>query len=429
MLNDPPNQLPQEMNLKSSALSGLPNPSTDQILHSQALAARLLKTYGNNWFSFEQFMQAALYEPALGYYAAGQQKFGASGDFVTAPQVSPLFAKALANQLVLWLEQTEPRLIEFGAGDGTLAAQLLLELEQRAVPLTQYCIAELSPDLKQRQRAMIEQQAPNSLHKVVWLDQLPERLNGVIFGNELIDAMPVRQFALEPDGIKERGVTIASSNSGLSEAGEITLAWQNKTADASFASDVKQILHQADGTLARLRPSGFYSELCPAANAWLQTISQKMGRAVLLLIDYGFPRHEFYLPERSAGTVMCHYRHFAHSNPLLLPGLQDITAHVDFSALAQAAEQSGLELLGYTSQARFLINCGLIESLATSAAVLNPQELLVLNHGVQRLLSEAEMGELFKVIAFARGIDDVSTLGFRTGDRSHTLEIQSLETD
>jgi SAM-dependent MidA family methyltransferase len=402
-------------------LANAPPPTLEQLQLSRQLCERMFQVSEAGWLSFEQFMQMALYEPSLGYYTAGQQKFGASGDFVTAPILSPLFALAIATQLEQWLAQCQPRIYEFGAGDGKLAAQLMLALETSTAPLTEYCIIELSPDLKQRQHQTIEALAPDLVNKVVWLNQLPETFNGIVLGNELLDAMPVKIFEMQPVGPLEKGVFLTPVASESDKTSDWLIEWKSKTAKPDLAQQVAQTIQAVDPNQEYNWPIGYESEICPAATGWMQTIGSRLSKGAVLLIDYGFSRNEYYLPARSGGTLMCHYRHYAHTNPLILPGLQDITAHVDFSSIAQHALHSGLDLLGYTSQARFLINCELIAHLTTASANLGQQELARLNQGVQRLMSEAEMGELFKVIAFGRGLTDEASVGFSTGDRSHTL--------
>jgi SAM-dependent MidA family methyltransferase len=402
-------------------LANAPPPSIEQLQLSKQLCERMFHVSEAGWLSFEQFMQMALYEPSLGYYTAGQQKFGASGDFVTAPIVSPLFALAVATQLEQWLVHCEPRIYEFGAGDGKLAAQLMLALAKSKTPLAEYCIIELSPDLKQRQHQTIEALAPDLVHKVVWLNQLPETFNGIVLGNELLDAMPVRIFQLEPVGTLEKGVFLTPRAIDSDKTSDWLIEWKSKPAESDLERQVAQIIQAVDPNQEYSWPIGFESEICPAAEGWMQTIGSRLSKGAILLIDYGFSRNEYYLPARSGGTLMCHYRHYAHTNPLTLPGLQDITAHVDFTSIAQQALHSGLDLLGYTSQARFLINCELLAHLTTASANLGQQELARLNQGVQHLVSEAEMGELFKVIAFGRGLADEPSVGFSVGDRSHTL--------
>ncbi len=402
-------------------LANAPLPTLEQLQLSKQLCERMFQVSEAGWLSFEQFMQMALYEPSLGYYTAGQQKFGASGDFVTAPLLSPLFALAIATQLEQWIAQCEPRIYEFGAGDGLLAAQLMLALEKSATPLAQYCIIELSPDLKQRQHQTIEALAPNLVNKVIWLNQLPETFNGIVLGNELLDAMPVKIFELQPVGPLEKGVFLTPIATDSEKTTDWLIQWKSKPAEPDLTQQVAQTIQAVDPNQEYNWPIGFESEICPAAKGWMQTIGSRLSRGAVLLIDYGFSRNEYYLPARSGGTLMCHYRHYAHTNPLTLPGLQDITAHVDFTSIALHALHSGLDLLGYTSQARFLINCELIAHLTTASANLGQQALARLNQGVQRLVSEAEMGELFKVIAFGRGLADEPSVGFRAGDRSHTL--------
>jgi SAM-dependent MidA family methyltransferase len=418
----PPSAEPQPK-IAHTPLANAPAPSLEQIELSKELCERMFQVSDDGWLSFEQYMQMALYEPSLGYYAGGQQKFGANGDFVTAPILSPLFALAIATQLEQWLQYCEPRIYEFGAGDGTLAAQLLLALAKGPDPLTEYCIIELSPDLKQRQRQTIEELAPLQADRVVWLSQLPENFNGIILGNELLDAMPVKIFELQPVGPMEKGVFLTRLTTNSSEIPEWSIEWKSNPATPDFAAQITQIIQAVDPNQEYSWPVGFESEICPAAAGWIQTIGSRLIKGAILLIDYGFSRNEFYLPARSGGTLMCHYRHYAHTNPLTLPGLQDITAHVDFSTIAEHALHCGLDLLGYTSQARFLVNSKLISHLAVASANLGQQELARLNQGVQRLVSEAEMGELFKVIAFGRQLPDEPSIGFSAGDRSYTLGI------
>jgi SAM-dependent MidA family methyltransferase len=406
-------------------IANTPPPSLEQLDLSKQLCDQMFKASDAGWLSFEQFMQMALYQPSLGYYAAGQQKFGASGDFVTAPMISPLFALALANQLAQWLKQCEARVYEFGAGDGQLAAQLLVALADRSIELQQYCIVELSPDLQERQHQTIKQSAPHLLDKVVWLDQLPEVLNGVVLGNELLDAMPVHIFELQPSGILEKGVLLTpqTDENNPNTTPNWLIQWASKPSKPDFNARVTQTIQAVDPDQQHHWPIGFESEICTAAAAWTRTIGSRIQQGALLLIDYGFSNAEYYLPSRNGGTLMCHYRHYAHSNPLALPGLQDITAHVDFTAIAQQAVQNGLDLLGYTSQARFLLNCDLLTELTRASEDLDQQALVKLNQGVQRLVSEAEMGELFKVVAFGRGLTADTAIGFSAGDRSHSLGV------
>jgi SAM-dependent MidA family methyltransferase len=340
-------------------------------------------------------MELALYAPGLGYYAAGARKFGSGaegGDFVTAPEISPLFAHALAAQVAQVFEHVPPCIVEFGAGSGRLARDLLDALAARGVPLQRYAIVELSADLRERQQGLLADA------RAQWLDTPPRDFSGLIIANEVLDVMPVRLFARERGELLERGVTLRDG----------ALAFADRPADASLAGAVAEIEAEV-GTVA----DGYGSEIGLTARGWMRSAGEWLAQGALLAIDYGFPRREYYHPQRLMGTLMCHFRQHAHADPLWLPGLNDITAHVDFSAMAQAAGEGGLEVLGYTSQAHFLLNCGLLDLLKEN------REPAAAN-AAHRLISEAEMGELVKVLAVGRGID-APLRGFARGDRTHTL--------
>jgi SAM-dependent MidA family methyltransferase len=376
------------------AAPALPPPAAEELARSQALLAcigqRIAQAGG--WLPFADFMQMALYEPGLGYYDARGAKFGAHGDFVTAPEISPLFARALAAPVMQAFAQLPAQLLEFGAGTGALAHDLLAELERRGTPAQRYFIVEVSADLRARQRERL------AGFPVTWLDQLPEAFEGVVIANEVLDVMPVTLFVRASDAVLERGVCVADDRLRLAA----------RPAAPALRDAVREIEFTA-GTL----PPGYGSEVCPASGAWVAAVAASLKRGVVLLFDYGFPRREYYHPQRAMGTLMCHYRQHAHADPLWLPGLNDITAHVDFTAIAQAATAAGLDLPGYTSQAHFLINCGILDGLAARLDAAN-------TGAVQRLLSEAEMGELVKVMALARGMRGTVT-GFQNGDRRHRL--------
>ncbi|MGD9941788.1 MAG: class I SAM-dependent methyltransferase [Burkholderiaceae bacterium] len=410
--------------------SELPPPPAAALALSHRLAQRLGASIdaAGGWIGFDAWMQQALYEPGLGYYAAGSRKFGAAGDFVTAPELSPLFGACVAAQCAQWFEAGVPAtLFEFGAGSGALAAQLLSTLQAEGALPSRYAIVELSADLRERQRERLAAEVPQLLDRVVWLEALPERLDGVVVGNELLDAMPVRLFRRSGGMVFERGVVRASQpDGGATERGGFTFA--DRPADADFARRVRALLadanadvgadSDADGTEGSIS-ADYLSEVGEQAQGWVRTVGERIGHGALLLIDYGFPRAEFYHPQRDQGTLRCHYRHRSHGDPLRWPGLQDITAHVDFTAVAQAAAQAGLDLLGFTSQARFLIDCGLLERLMAQPrgdALAWARQ----TQAVQPLLSEAEMGELFKVIAFGRGVAD-DAIGFAGRDRRASL--------
>ena len=341
-------------------------------------------------------MQLVLYAPGLGYYAAGATKFGtagAGGDFVTAPEISPLFAHALANQIAQVFEHGPRRIVEFGAGSGRLARDLLAALRACGCECEQYSIVEVSAELQQRQRLRLAGEP------VEWLTAAPRDFAGVMLANEVLDVMPVRLFVKRDRDALERGVAMRDG----------TFCYLERAAPADLRAAVGEIEHEV-GPL----PDGYALRSGPG-RAGVDPARWPNGcdRGLVLLIDYGFPRREYYHPQRLMGTIMCHYRHHSHADAFWLPGLNDLTAHVDFTAMADAAAAAGLQILGYTTQAHFLLNCGLVERLADTPS---PAE----SSAVQRLISEAEMGELFKVLALGRGISH-PLLGFARGDRTARL--------
>ena len=376
---------------ENSGPAELPPPDPQALAASRALLERIgteLAAAGN-WISFARYMELVLYEPGLGYYASGARKLGAGGDFVTAPELSPLFGRTLARQ-VAQLLQPGDAILEFGAGSGVLAASVLNEI---SVP---YFVLETSPDLRQRQKQLLGD-------SVQWLDRLPERFRGVMLANEVVDAMPVHALTWTRAGVLERGVC----------ANEGQLAWSDRAAEGLVLVHSKELEIE-------IPPSGRYeSELALFARAWMRSLGRFLERGAILVIDYGFLAREYFHPQRSMGTLACHYRHRVHHDPFYLPGLQDVTAHVDFSALARAAENAALELLGYANQAQFLINCGITDLLAEENPA-DPKRYLPAAAAAQKLLSPSEMGELFKVLAVGKGVKD-SLMGFSRGDRSGTL--------
>ncbi len=383
----------------------LPPPSADALAASEALANDIAADIAaaGGWIGFDRFMELALYTPGMGYYAGGARKFGAAGDFVTAPELSPAFAQTLAAQLQQLQACCAAQLIEVGGGSGRLASDLLLELERQHTLPESYAILELSGELRRRQHDTIAQRAPHLLPRVHWLDQLPASFSGVVLANEVLDAMPAHLVHWDAGGIGERGVTVAGGR----------FAWADRPAGGRL---LERALAVAD-ECGICRP--YRSEISLAAQGWVRQWARILERGVLLLIDYGFPRHEYYHPQRDAGTLMCHYRHHAHGDPFYLPGLQDISVHVDFTAIVESGCSEGLELLGYTTQSAFLFNCGLTDILARTPAD-DPLRYLPLANAVQKLVSPAEMGELFKVMALGRRIS-VPLCGFRTGDCSASL--------
>ena len=357
---------------------------------SARLESRLLAAIrqAGDWLPFDRFMAIALYEPGLGYYARGSRQFGSmpssGSDFVTAPELSPLFGRALARQVAQALEASATdEIFEFGAGSGALAEQLQQALGDR---LRHYSIVDLSGTLRETQA---ERLAPFG-DRVHWLDAWPDAMRGVVVGNEVLDAMPVQLLHWDGQAWQERGVV----------AEDHRFSWSDR------ATGLRPPVH---GDFA----AGTVTEIHPQAEAFIRSLAERLRHGAAFFIDYGFPDAEYYHPQRHGGTLMCHRAHRADTDPLSDIGEKDITAHVNFSAIALAAQDAGMNVLGYTTQAHFLINCGLLDLLqgadlrSTAAA--------------QKLLSEHEMGELFKVIGFSRDIPVLEAIGFAAGDRSHTL--------
>ena len=367
---------------------------------TSALLQRVQAAIGHagGWLPFDRFMAMALYEPGLGYYANQSPKFGQmpageggqGSDFVTAPELTPLFGHTLANQVAQALSATgTDELWEFGAGTGALALQLLDALAVRGQMPRRYTIVDLSGSLRERQQATLAAHAG----VVQWADALPERFEGVVLGNEVLDAMPVQLLARSGGAWFERGVA-------LDAAGK--LAWADRPTELRPPFEV-------DGV------HDYLTEIHPQAEAFIKTLADRLQRGAAFLLDYGFPEAEYYHPQRHMGTLICHRGHRTDHQPLTDPGLKDITAHVNFTGVALAAQEAGMQVLGYTSQARFLFNCGLLD-LARTASVRD-------NAMLQKLVNEHEMGELFKVLALAPAASATGweLLGFAHGDRTHRL--------
>ena len=391
----------------------LPTPDSDAQAYSAALKRRIVDDIAaaGGWIGFDRFMELALYAPAMGYYSGGARKFGAAGDFVTAPEISSAFARTVATQALQIMAASAMQIIEVGAGSGRLAADLLLELELRGALPERYAIIELSGELRERQRATIAERAPQLIDRVVWLDALPERFDGLVLANELLDAMPVQLVVWGHDDdeqtIFERGVSV--------QGGEFI--WIDQPASGRVLERAQQLGEERSAEAPL--PPGYLSEIGLTAADWTASWATIIGRGALLLFDYGFPRHEYYHQQRSSGTLMCHYRHHAHGEPFFLPGLQDITAHVDFTAIVEAGFDAGFEFLGYTTQATFLLNCGLTDVLSRIPAD-DLARYLPQSQAAQKLISPAEMGELFKVVALGKGIA-LPLIGFARGDRGASL--------
>lgn len=381
----------------------LPEPAPEEQALSKHLTESIRTEIGaaGGAISFAHFMELALYTPRLGYYSAGQHKFGAAGDFVTAPELGPVFAQCLARQCAQILGVLgSGDILEAGAGSGALAADLLLELERLGQLPRNYLILEISNSLRARQEKILADKAPHLLERVRWLDRLPAAgWRGIVLGNELLDAMPVERFRVHSEGARSLRVGW-EENRFVWREGPASDAVRERIATLNLAPD-------------------YVSEIGFAAEGWIRSIADILEQGVVLLIDYGFPRSEFYHPQRSTGTLMCHYRQRAHSDPLVRIGLQDITAHVDFTAIAKAGTETGLELLGYSSQALFLLGCGL-EEIAARIDQNDARTYLQFTNAIKKLTLPHEMGELFKVIALGRGID-IPLTGFRLQDRRDRL--------
>lgn len=369
----------------------LPQPSGSALQHSENLRRKIAESIHkhNGAIPFDHYMQLALYEPGLGYYSAGAQKFGAAGDFVTAPEISPLFSCCLARQAMQLLDYLGGgSILEFGAGSGKMARDTLQELAQHDALPEYYYILEPSADLKQRQQQLLANAFPEYSSRIIWLEQLPEAFTGIVLANELIDAFPVKLFQLKDNQLNELSVTLHHEQ----------FCWQpQRLTDESLLTSIEELKQQ--GLLA----AEYQSELNVIQAGWIKSLSQMLTKGAIIIIDYGFPRHEYYHPQRSQGTLMCHYRHHAHYDPFWLPGLQDITAHVDFTAIAESAFAAGLHIAGYNTQGGFLLGCGLIELLKHYQHDDDAQQLR-LSQQLNKLISPAEMGELFKVIALTRDV-------------------------
>ena len=389
----------------------LPPPSDIALAHSRSLQTMIRDKIhaAGGWISFEQFMNLALYTPGMGYYSSGATKLGSAGDFVTASEISSLFGRTLAQQVIQIYRQTsQTDLLEFGAGSGKLALDLLFELEKSDALPGKYFILEISAELRQRQQMLLADKAPHLVHLVEWLEQLPAQFNGIILANEVLDAMPVHMVAWHNNELFERGVIWQNDQ----------FAWQDRPIQNI------ELHHAASQLTSLINPHNdvaftYVSEINLAATHFMRSLANIMQQGIILLIDYGFGRDEYYHPQRSQGTLMCHYRHHAHDDPFFLPGLQDITSHVDFSAISAAAENTELVLLGYTTQAYFLINCGITEILAQTP-VEDTNNYLPQANQLQKLVSPAEMGELFKVIGFGKNFSE-PLIGFKNGDMSRLL--------
>jgi SAM-dependent MidA family methyltransferase len=386
----------------SPQMTTLPEPSPDARAHGERVAAHIRGEIARSggWIDFARFMELALYAPGLGYYMAGARKLGAEGDFTTAPELGSLYGHTLARAAAEALAAPDDEILEIGAGTGALAASLLEELERLGRLPRRYLIVELSPELRARSRDTLAARVPHLMERVAWLNGLPPAVSGFVIGNEVLDAMPVHVVRTRAGAIEEAGVALGAGGA---------FEWAHRPAAGEVARAAR----------ALSLPDGYATEIGLVAGAFVATLARTIERGVALFVDYGFPRREYYHPQRNRGTLMCHYRHRAHDDPFFLPGLQDITAHVDFTAVAEAARAAGADVLGYTTQAQLLVNCGLTEVMSRIPAA-DAKRYLPLAAAANKLTAPSEMGELVKAIAFGRGVvDDLAA--FRSGDRRHAL--------
>jgi SAM-dependent MidA family methyltransferase len=391
-----------------SAALPLPPLTTDEAAHSRRLVHRIWEEIDarGGWLSFERFMEMALYEPGLGYYSAGATKLGAGGDFVTAPEVSSLFTRCLANQCGEILQHVSlGSILEFGAGSGVMAADLLNELAAQGAMPERYFILEVSADLRERQRALLLERAPAHAARVEWIDRLPEEFRGVVLANEVLDALPVQRFRIRGDQINSLGVTWQLGR----------LDWSETHAGADLEAAVRRI----EANIGERLPDGYTSEINLRLAPWIAGVAAALREGVALFIDYGLPQRQYYRTERSEGTLLCHFRHRFHDDPLINVGVQDIGAWVDFTAVAAAASAAGLTVSGFSTQAHFLIGNGL-EQLLAPAAFNELAARVQLARQAMLLTLPGEMGERFKVIGLSRGVEQ-PLRGFGVRDLAATL--------
>ncbi len=384
-------------------MTTLPKPSFEEVAHSAELITQIKQqiTASDGWINFRDFMQQALYAPTLGYYTAGKQKIGRGGDFVTASEISPLFAEMVAHQMTQVLQTTGGSVLELGAGTGKFTEQALLAMAEGQYLPEQYIILEVSDHLRYVQQEGLQQALPaDLLARVKWVKTLPEDFIGVIFGNEVLDALAVQLITKKGDQYYERGVAIEDER----------FVWQDQPLDSSALLDKAKVLDLH---------GDYVTEVCFEAEALMNSLSECLHTGAVLMVDYGFDQATYYHPQRNQGTLMCHYQQYAHDDPLVYIGLQDITAHVDFTQIAQAGFDQGLRVAGYTTQMQFLMNCGILQAMQR----VDPndvQHYAPMASGVQKLLSPTEMGELFKVMMLTKGFD-APCIGFMQGDKTHTL--------
>jgi SAM-dependent MidA family methyltransferase len=409
----------------------LPAPPPEAAAHAARVAARLRERIeaAGGWLDFAQFMALALYEPGLGYYSAGAAKFGAAGDFVTAPEISDLFAEVLAGAFPpLFAAAGARRVLEFGPGTGRFAGTLLRELAAAGAPPDEYLLLEVGADLRERQPARVRELAGPAAARARWIETLPERFSGVIFGNEVLDALPCERFVMQDGEPWRLGVMLASGggSSGASAgAGAGGLSWGARRPDGTVAGD-----DGFDSTLARVLPpalraslpEGYVGEFQPSIGPWIGALGALLERGAVLLADYGLPRGQLYHPQRGGGSLRVHYRHRALDDPFLHPGLADLSVWVDFTAVAEAADAAGLEVAGFATQAAVLLGGGIESRLAAAMEGADEPARARLAHGARQLLLPGEMGESVKLMLLTRGVGaDAVPAGFRLQDLRGSL--------
>jgi SAM-dependent MidA family methyltransferase len=386
------------------AFPRLNSEQAEQLERSRELIAEAIRQAGGA-IPFDRYMELALYAPGAGYYVNGARKFGEQGDFVTAPEISPLFSQCMANQCADLLQECSGNILEFGAGSGMMAADILARLQDLDALPERYQIMELSAELRARQAETLALRVPALSERVQWLDRLPDPgWSGVVLGNELLDAMPVSRFRRGADGWEESFVELQAD--GLGET------WRPASPKLAEALDTRQ-------ARVGVFPPGYVSEINLRLPGWMRAVADFLQRGAVLLLDYGYTERAYYHPERDRGTLICHFRHRAHADFLALPGLQDITANVDFSAVAEAGVAAGLELVGYTTQAQFLIGCGL-DGLLAGFDAADPDRYLPQLQAAKQLILPSGMGERFQAIGFARDIAEPMR-GFAMRDMRDSL--------
>ncbi len=387
--------------------AGLPAPDPISLRHSELVAEYIrgqIDAAGGT-ISMAEFMQHALYAPGLGYYTAGSTKFGESGDFVTAPEISPIFGRVLAGQCAPVIAALQGGVLELGAGSGSLAVTMLRKLKDLDALPSSYQILEISPDLTERQQAKIAAEIPELLSIVRWIDAMPVNFNGVVVANEVADALPVERFVRTSEDILQLCVGWRDER----------FIYQTRTASGPLRDSVIEIENRTGARLAE----GYTSEVSLGLQGWLENILVAIDQGVVFIFDYGVARHEYYSPERNQGWLRCHFRHHAHNEPLIYPGIQDVTSWVDFSALAEGAARHGADIVGFVTQALFLMNGGLENELADFES-LSSAEQVELSRQIKLLTLPSEMGENFKCIGVSKGTVP-SLAAFDFGDRAHTL--------